>query len=92
MRFGNNVTDRSNPHAPLEYWTFVNKRAQATLTDAVEFRDGALTLRTLGDSARDREMRGGMMYNDGSVLMHSLNHPACEGMILECCTPQRPPR
>ena len=23
------------------------------------------------------------MYNDGSVLMHSLNHPACEGMILD---------
>jgi hypothetical protein len=82
MRWGIHVADRSNPQNPIEYRSFRNKRAQAALTDAADFRDGALNLPRMGNLDREKDTRAAMMYGDGSVLLTSLNDPACEGTVL----------
>ena len=54
----------------------------ASLTDAAHFRD-AQTMRGMSRSARDAVLRAAMMYNDGRVILEKLNHPACEGIVLD---------
>ena len=34
-------------------------------------------------SPRDGDLRAAMMYKDGRVMLERLNHPACEGMVLD---------